>query len=151
MRGRKTKLQWLNRHNLTTASCPIDWMMAMLIKCGGQQNRKKKTIFSNWVSWSAAKGFLVDCSQKDGTYSFWKSFPVTEIKIFVGLFILNGISISPRLDWKFKKKQNEVPANGSDLWCAAFRKDAENRLKQSRSLSDVQDPLLRGPAHYYLQ
>ena len=84
-------------HNLPPES-PIDWVMAMLTKRGGHHDRKKRTIFSTWVSWSISKGFLANCGQEEGPYLSWKPFTVREIKMFMGLLILNGISISRRLE-----------------------------------------------------
>ena len=70
----------------------------------------------------------------------------------VGLYILNRICISPRIQYKFKT-QDEDPVNGNDLCSAVFGSNAEKRLREFQSLFAVQDPMLvippcqRAPNH----
>ena len=57
---------------------------------------------------------------------------------------MNGVSISPRVEYKFLS-QDDDPVNGSNLCNRAFGSDATRRFKQFRSLFAVQDPILPIP------
>ena len=48
--------------------------------------------------------------------------------VVVGLFVSNGISMSPQLEWKFKT-QDEDPVNGSNLSHTVFGNNATRQLK----------------------
>ena len=62
-------------------------------------------------------------------------------KQFVGLYVLDGISPSPRFDMKFNT-QLEDPANGNDLCQDAFGSNAGERFKMFKCFFAVQDPRL---------
>ena len=47
-------------------------------------------------------------------------FSYQEMKQFVGLYILQGLNPSPRVDMKFSS-QNEDPIQGNDLCCHMFQ------------------------------
>ena len=100
----------------------------MLTKHGGKNNCKKQTLFYDWASWLTSKDFLKNCGQDDGPYPSWEPFMVIEIKMLVGLFVLNRISMSPRLEWKFQT-QDEDPVNGSNLCHATFRNNSARGLE----------------------
>lgn len=61
----------------------------------------KRSIFDDWASWSNAKDILGNCGKAGGVYPIWKPFSISDIKNFVGIYILNGISISPIIEYKF--------------------------------------------------
>ena len=126
-RGRP-KVKWLQKHKLTIDSHPVDWFYAMMTReVGSTEKRKKaKTLFQDWTSWTNAKGILTNCGQAGGQYDNWEYFRVSEIQQFIGLIILNGISISPRMEYKFKTQQ-EDPVNGNDLYASVFGANGEKQ------------------------
>ena len=78
-------------------------------------------------------------------YPTCKSFTIDEIKKFIGVYILNGISISPRVEYKFILKDVD-PVNGNNLCNRAFGRDEERRFKKFRALFTVQDTILEIPS-----
>ena len=68
-----------------------------------------------------------------------------EIKQCLGLLILNGLSISTRVEYKFKS-QDYDPINGSDLVHASFGSNAENIFKLFKLLFAVQYPMVNVPS-----
>ena len=74
-------------------------------------------------------------------YKSWTPFSTKEIKQFVGLYVLDGISPSPRFEMKFNT-QLEDPANGNDLCHDAFGSNAGKRFKMFKCFFAVQDPRL---------
>ena len=97
----RPKTEWLKDHDLTSESPPIKWLMAMMSKPRTNGPEKRKTLFDDWTSWSNAKGFLGNCGKIGGMYPNWTPFSIKEIQQFVGLYILNGLNISPRIEYKF--------------------------------------------------
>ena len=49
-----------------------------------------------------------------GLYKSFVPFSIRELKIYLGFFLLNVISPSPRLDMKFSCQEDD-PENGNDL------------------------------------
>ena len=121
----------------------------MTREVGRTEKRKKaKTLFQDWTSWTNAKGILTNCGQAFGQYDNWEYFCVSEIQQFIGLIILNGISISPQMEYKFKTQQ-EDPVNGNDLCALVFGANGEKRYRQFRSLFAIQDPMIQTPDRKY--
>jgi len=63
---------------------------------------KRKTVFNDWTSRSNVKGILANCGVIGGIYPTWTPFNIDEIEQFIGLYILNGLNISPRIEYKFR-------------------------------------------------
>ena len=59
----------------------------------------------------------------------------------LGLLILNGLIISPCIEYRFKS-QDYDPINGSDLVHALFGANATNIFKLFKFLFEVQDPMV---------
>jgi hypothetical protein len=65
-------------------------------------------------------------------YKDWAPFLAAEICQHLGLYILNGLSPSPRVEYK-NWPQREDFVHGSDLMCHAFSGSAEWRHIQLRA------------------
>lgn len=91
----------------------------MNIDCGG--NGYSETLFSKWTSWTNAKSILANSALD--SYGKFEPFTITEIKSYVALYILNGLNISPRIEYK-SKSSIDGPVNGSDLCHDAFGSNA---------------------------
>ena len=119
--------------------------MAMMSKPRTNGPEKRKTLFDDWTSWSNAKGFLGNCGKIGGMYPNWTPFSIKEIQQCFGLYILNGLNISPRIEYKFRS-QDEDPVNGNNFCSYVFRSDSNRRFKQFRALFAIQDPMLPIPS-----
>lgn len=91
----------------------------MNIDCGG--NGYSETLFSKWTSWTNAKSILANSALD--SYGKFEPFTIAEIKSYVALYILNGLNISPRIEYK-SKSSIDGPVNGSDLCHDAFGSNA---------------------------
>ena len=56
-------------------------------------------------------------------YKHWEDFTTVEIRRFVGLYVIDGVSPSPIVDMKFRP-QSEDPVNGNDLCHVVFGNNA---------------------------
>ena len=103
------------------------------------KKRERVSIFSDWKNYTNLKADLCHAGHK--MYKSWIPFSTKEIKQFVGLYVLDGISPSPRFEMKFNT-QLEDPANGNDLCHDAFGSNAGERFKMFKCFFAVQDPRL---------
>ena len=55
---------------------------------------QKISIFEDQTSWTNAKGIFANCGEAEDLYTNWKPFAISDIKQFVGIYILNGMSIA---------------------------------------------------------
>ena len=72
------------------------------------------------------------------------SFTSIEIKKFFGLFILHGLSPSPRIEHKFKPRSMD-PVNSNDFAFHTFSRNAERRLRDFKRYFAVADPTVAPP------
>ena len=137
----RARLDWLENHKLTPDSNPVDFVNAMM-KIDNSENGYTDTLFSKWTSWTNAKAILANMDRN--SYGIIAPFTISEIIKHVALYILNGLNISPRVEYKFKSSTDD-PVNGSDLCHAAFGTNAVKRHKVFKKVFAVQDPLLNIP------
>ena len=142
----RPRLAWLKKNNLTFESHTIEWFDAMMTTGFTQVagKLKRKTVFSSWTAWTNAKAVLGNFGDIDGQYPGFTSFKIREVRRFIGLLILNGLNVSPRLEYKFKN-QDQDPVNGNNLCASVFGSNAAQRLKEFRAAFAIQDPMLPIP------
>ena len=100
---------------------------------------KKNTLFDRWTAWTNAKAVLANVG-RSGVYRTYMDFDVPEIKRFVGLYVLNGLNVSPRIEYKFESQEVDW-VNGNDVVSTAFGVNPAERFKQFKFLFGVQDPM----------
>ena len=104
MKGRP-KIPWLQEHNLGSSSHTVEWLDAMFARKQHSYERKKNknkervSIFSDWKNYTNLKASLCHAGHK--IYKGWKEFKIDEVRQYVGLYILDGVIPSPRVDMKF--------------------------------------------------
>ena len=142
MNGR-ARLQWIEEHDLEVESPPSAWVKALMKL---ELNDYFETLTAKWTSWTNSKGILSNIGlggkYDSGTFT---PYSIEEIERMLGLIVLNGLSTSPRVEYKFKS-QNDDPVNGSDLVCASFGKNAMKRYKLFKLLFAIQDPMIPVPS-----
>ncbi len=69
----------------------------------------------------------------------FKPFTPTEVRNFLALYILQGLSPSPQVKQKFQP-QSVDPVNGNDMVVSMFGRNAEKRHKMFKVCFCVQDP-----------
>ena len=141
----RAKLEWLNENKLTIQSRPLQWFMAAMKTDQRGASGKRKSLFELWCTWSNAKAMLMNAGEEGSVYPTWKKFTVAQIQKEVGLHILNGINISPRIEYKFRSQSND-PISGNDLCANAFGENAELRHREFKCFFSIQDPLVATPS-----
>ena len=81
-----------------------------------------KACFEQWAKHTDHKATLMNVGPT------FMPFTKKEIKQFLGLFVMQGLSPSPQINQKIKPQVKDL-VNGNDLFHNAFGCDAELRLK----------------------
>ena len=80
-----------------------------------------------------------------GIYSTFQPFSYLEVEQFIGLYILQGLNPSPKVDSKFHSQVDD-PIQGNDLCYRVFGSNASKRHKQFKAFFTVQDRIKTPPA-----
>jgi len=77
-------------------------------------------------------------------YPEFQPFTPVEVRQFLALYILQGLSPSPQNKMKFWLHHDD-PVNSNDLCAKVFGKNAEKRHKHFKMFFAIQDPLKQVP------
>jgi len=141
----RANIDWVEAQGLTEFSAPNQWFEALLPEKKTRTDPRSMVSIAEWTTYSNTKALLSNAGQPGYMYPDWKPFSVAEIKKFIGLYILQGLSPSPQVKMKFKAQSIDA-INGSDLCSSIFGENAEKRHKQFKSFFAVQNPLLPVPS-----
>jgi len=100
---------------------------------------------AEWTTNTNTRAILLNAGVLGRVYPEFKPFTPMEIKQFIGLYILQGLSPSPQLKLKFHP-QNEDPINGSDLCYKVFEKNADKCHKHFKAFFTLQNSLKQVPS-----
>ena len=90
------------------------------------------------------KAMLLGVGVPGGVYPNFKPFSYQEIEHLIGLYVIQGLNLSPRIEMKFSSQQSD-PLQGSDLCFHAIGEDAICRHKQFKAISTIQNPQNQPP------
>jgi Transposase IS4 len=95
---------------------------------------------SDWTTYSNSRAILSNAGNPSHIYPDFKPFSPNEVRQFIGLYILQGLSPSPQVKLKFRPHHEDY-VNGSDLCFQVFGRKGERRHKHFKTFFAVQDPL----------
>ena len=132
--------EWLAKHLLTDKSHPSDWFLALLSdkRLPGQSNHIIS--LADWTSYTNTKTMLINAGQLGGIYPDFKPFSPQEVKQFLALYILQGLSPSPKVKLKFKHQYKD-PVNGNNMCHKVFGRNGDKSHKMFKALFTCQDPM----------
>ena len=145
------KVSWLERNQLSPASHPVSFMEVILSRDGTPEEKRRRrhqkrvSLFTDWKNYTNLKASL--CGAGHDIYKDWYEFSVEEMRMHIGLYVLDGISPSPRVEMKFDTQNND-PVNGNDLVNESFGgapSKATRRHAMFKSFFGVQDPRVLSP------
>ena len=122
--------KWMLKNKLTISSHPSKWFEAFV----------PTQLTDKWTSYTNTKALQNNAGQKGKAYSDYTPFECDELKRFLGLYMLQGITPSPQIKMKFKD-QSEDPVNGNDFVKRHFGPNSDRRHKHFKAFFGVQDPL----------
>jgi Transposase IS4/SAP domain len=144
--SRKTgspRSSWLKKLHLTNRSHPIEFFEAFL-PVTDKMYPAAKCSLERWTSNTNFKAMLSFAGQKGYPYPDCTPFTVDEIKKHLGIYILNGLSPSPRVEMKFNP-QSIDEINGNDFVFRSFGPNALRRHKHFKAFFSIQDPRIIAP------
>ena len=100
----RPRLSFLKKHGLDHSSLPLEFFAALL----------PDLVINNWATFTNNKAILANAGQKGLPYPDWTPFKCAEIKQHIGVQILHGICLSPRLEMNLRP-QSLNPVNGNYL------------------------------------
>ena len=104
--------------------------------------------FSQMCAYTNLKADLAGAGRGGTCYPEFQHFTVQEIKQFMGFYIINGLSPSPRIEMKLKS-QREDWLNGNDFINQSFRGKSgtvEQRHWHFKAFLAMQNPRMEPPA-----
>jgi hypothetical protein len=119
-KGRANKT-WVDEHGLTEFSKPSDWFEVPLPLKKNKDGPRSMVLISDWTSYLNTHAILSNAGHKNHIYPDFTPFSPQEVKQFIGLYILQGLSPSPEVRQKFKPHHEDF-VNGNDLCYQVFGK-----------------------------
>jgi len=137
IRGKgRAKVSWLEKHDINNQSQPWKFVVTLMrTELTGED--KKRTLFDNLLFWTNAK-VILGYVGRGGAYNGFTDFDIEEIKRFAGLYVMNGINVSPRIEYKFESQENDW-VNENDALNHAIGIQGVHRRKHFMYLFVVQD------------
>ena len=111
-----------------------------------RQHINRVSLFIDWKNYTNLKASL--CGADQDIYRDWYEFSVEELRMHIGLYVLGGISPSPRIEMEFETQSND-PVNGNDLVNESFGgvpSKSTRRHAMFKAFFDVQDPRVLPPS-----
>ena len=142
------KSEFITANNLHAESSPQDWFKAFLpIHDGSAKNphQSNNCWTHRWAMFTNTKALSMGAGVEGGIYSTFQPFSYLEIEQFIGLYILQGLNPSPKVDSKFHSQLDD-PIQGNDLCYRVFGSNASKQHKQFKAFFTVQDPIKTPPA-----
>ena len=130
------------KYNLSSSSKPWDFAEVFL---PFKENKKDDEHFSFQLMtrWTNMKA--VQSSAGSMTYKDWKPFTERELRQHFGLYVLNGISPTPRVENKFQSQRHD-PVGGNDFVFNSFGPGAQRRHKHFKAFLACVNPAIHPPS-----
>jgi len=134
----QVRTEFMRKHHLSSASHPVEFADAFI---PWHENPYNATYFSmdQATTYSNLKAQLSNAGNGGTNYKDFKPFTCKEIRQFLGLYIFNGLSPSPRMEMKFKPQQYD-PVQGNDFICQHIGSNADRRWRHFKAFFALQDP-----------
>ena len=132
------------KHKLSKSSRSYefaDTMLPLQSKYSPDGSTARGFSFANLTSWTNTKAILANAGPNGITYRDFVPFDVEELRSHFGIYVLQGLSPSPRVEYKFRR-QIEDPVNGNDYVYQSTGKkvNRERRHKHFKAFFSCQDP-----------
>jgi hypothetical protein len=139
-------LDFLFEHKIGLESHPAEWFEPWLPFQRTKTNAgdKKLVTIQDLTTWSNTKALLANAGGGGGPYANFKPFSMKEVRSHLGLYLLHGLSPSPRVEMKFRS-QEEDPVNGNDMCHHVFGKAGVTRAKEFKAFFAAVNPLIPPP------
>jgi hypothetical protein len=136
--------RWLQKHKLSAKSKPWEFAEAFIPMEHKDKALKHMFSFDQLQQWTNLKASI--CGAGSTIYKKgYKPFTAKEIRQHFGLYVLNGVSPSPRVEYKFRPQRVDRVA-GNDFCFASFGANAKERHKHFKAFLSCCDPRRETPS-----
>ena len=142
-KGRANK-KFKKKHELSSNIMPWDFVDAFLpFKENTHVREGNHFSFEKITIWTNNKGILSGAGST--TYLDYKPFTSRETRQHFGIYVLDGIQPSPRVEYKFRS-QRQDPVSGNDFVFASFGTNAERSHKNFKAFLATVNPEINSPS-----
>ena len=132
------------KYKLDKNTRPDEYMEIMLPYRDNKIFTDKDLTFQKLMKWTNTKAMLAGAGRYGICYSDFRDFTAQEIRQHIGLYILNGLSPSPRVEYKLRSQQMDK-IHGNDFVYRSFGKNAERRHRHFKCFFSCQNPTIYTP------
>ena len=135
----------MEKHKLCQDTTPAEYMEVFLPKKTNPYSRKGEDFISmsQITKWTNMKAILANTGT-DCYKDFKEPFTPDEIQAHLGLYLLNGVSPSPRVEWLLNP-QNKNPIHGKDFVYHGFKSNPQRRHKHFKAFFSCQNSTINPP------
>ena len=134
----------IKKYKLTTETRPEEYAEIVLPFHKNVQGGKQRLSFRQLKDWTNTKASLADAGKEGTCYRDFKDFSTNEIRQHLGLYVLQGLCPSPRVEMKFHSQQDDK-VHGNDFVYRSFGANAERRHRHFKAFFACQDPRIDPP------
>jgi hypothetical protein len=127
----RANTDWIEQRGLTKFSKPSDWFEALLPLKKKPNSQQSMVSISDWTTYSNTRAILSNAGNPSHIYPDFQPFSPNEIKQFIGLYILQGLSRLPQVKLKFRPHHEDY-VNGSDLCFQVFGRKGQRHHNPSK-------------------
>ena len=137
----------MNNHNLSYDSDPFQWFNAFIPfkKSSVQARRDGGFTIGEWTRFTNLKALLSNAGTGGTVYKDFVPFTTFELMKHIGIYFLNGVSPSPRVEMKMQP-QTVDPFNGNDMVYNSMGPNSERRHRHFKCFFSLQDPRIAMPS-----
>ena len=140
--------KFVEKYNLSKLSRPDEYADILLPLKKNVHGKKEYLSFTQICKWTNLKASLSGAGDEEGgnsnPYPDFKPFTPSEIRKHVGIYVLQGLNPSPRVEWKFAPQRRDK-VHGNDFVYRSFGTAAERRHRHFKSFFALQDPAIEIP------
>ena len=136
--------KFIPEHGLTKDKRPEEYAEILQPINKNMQGGKERLPFRQLKDWTNLKASLADVGKDGSFYRDLKEFSTNEIRQGFGLYLLQGLCTSPRVELKFcSQQQDKVHSN--DFVYRSFGRGAERRHRHFEVFLSCQYPRITPP------
>jgi hypothetical protein len=136
---------FVKKHKLTIHSHPADFAEVFVpYQKNPYDGADEHPSFQALANYTNSKAIMLQAGKGGAVYPDFKPFAMHEIRQHLGLYVLNGLNPSPRVELKFRSSaQDEL--HGSDFVRNSFGPGAERRHRMFKTFFAAQNPMIEAP------
>ena len=121
-----SNFEFLFANGVNINSYPCEWFDLLMPIRRKRQDNSNNVSVEDLTTWTNMKALLCNVGKGGGSYSRFVAFTIPDVAKHLGLYILNEISPTPQVEFKFAS-QLEDPVNGNDLCHEVFNGNEGSR------------------------